>query len=692
MDFGAYRTKESETYKERFMERNELYPTAFNPFLIQQPDRPLPEEMAVVGAGNIGPDIAYYLKAGLPDKKLYLVDIVEGALKAAEKRFQGYTQKSVEKRKLTEAQGEAILNNIVYTSDYGQLKNCGLVIEAATENISLKQKIFADLEAAVSDDAVLTSNTSSIPADRIFLNMKHPERATVTHFFAPAWRSLAVEVINWKGVSRDVLDWIFWFFAQTGKMPVITDNVISFMLNRIFENWANEAVHALDKGTAAQIDKVAEEFVFGGPLFVLSIGGGNPLVYEANTRKMEEGDCYKPAEILRSVAKWASPKPGSKVDVPDDVRKAIRGRFLGLLFSQAFDIADRGIGLKEDLNLGAQIALGFREGPYDLMKRLGEEEVTRICEQYDKERPGFPRAKQPFSAYQDFRRHIVVDDKDGVRILTIRRPQAMNAINDEINKEILTVLQEGVDDPSVKGFILTGYGKKAFSAGADIGSFPETLGNREAAAEKPRVDSTVLYFMDQMEKPIVAAINGMAMGGGLEIALRCHSMVAVSNAFLQFPEITLGISPGVGGCVVPYRKWPAGAALFHEMICLAKRITAQQAAEVGMVSKVVDDYGQMIAAAMAEVDRLQGKTARTPDGSVEIPEIVIPENPMAGKLALSREAIGVIAKIIKGAAAAETFAEALEIGYQGAGEIACTDAAREGVSAFLQKRKPEFKK
>jgi len=673
------------------MTNSTLYPTYFNPFLIE-PGRPLPEEVAVIGAGTIGPDIGYYLRTALPNKKLFLVDIAQEPLKNAEKRFKAYAQKALERKKMTEKQAREVFKNVVCTTDYGQIKNCSLVIEAATENLDLKRKIFETLERVVASDAILTSNSSSIPADRIFSGMKFPERSTVTHFFAPAWRSLAIEVVNWESVSTEVLDYMFWFFAHTGKVPVITDNVISFMLNRIFENWVNEAGYLLDQATAAQIDKVAEEFVFAGPFYVVNMGNGNPLIVESNTRKMEEGKHYQPAPVFRSVEKWAVPRPGAKVEVPDEVKTTVRDRLLGILFSQSFDIVDRGIGLKEDLNLGCQIALGFRSGPLDLMRDLGEDEVNRISQKYAKERPGFPQASQAFSAYQDFRRCILVDEREGVKIITIRRPQAMNAINDEINREIMAVLKEGADDVSVKGFVLTGYGQRAFSAGADIGRFPEVLGNKEAAAQKARDDSALLYFIDRLEKPIVAAINGMALGGGLEIALRCHSIVAVRNAFFQFPEITLGISPGIGGCVVPYRKWPKGAASFHEMICLAKKITAQEAAEIGMVSKVVDDYPGMIAAALAEVARLQAKTARTPDGKVQIPEIVLPDEPMAGKLPLSREAIGIVAQIIKRAAAADTFAEALEISYQGAGEIACTEAAKEGITAFLEKRRPEFTK
>jgi enoyl-CoA hydratase/3-hydroxyacyl-CoA dehydrogenase len=528
-----------------------------------------------------------------------------------------------------------------------------------------------------------------MPADKIFSKMKNPKRSTITHFFAPAWRNLAVEVINWKGASQETIDFLFWFFAVNGKIPVITDNVISFMLNRIFENWVNEAGHLLDRATTAQIDTVASEFVGGPPFLVLDMAGGNLLIVESNTLKMEEGAHYKPAPIFSSVLKWSLPKPGTKVEVSENIRKSVRDRLLGIVFSQCFDIADRGIGTKEDLNLGCKLGLGFKKGPFDLMREMGEKEVMRIVDNFDKERPGFPRPKKPFTAYQDFKRYLLVDDMDGVKIITIRRPEAMNALNQDLMGEILSVLKENEKKPETKGFVITGYAR-AFSAGADIGQFPSTLGSRQAAAQLARDSSGLLVYMDRISKPIVAAINGMALGGGLELAIRCHSLVALKNAFFQFPEITLGISPGIGGCVVPYRRWPQAASLFHEMICLARRISAKEAAEIKMLSAVTEDYGELIGTAISEVKRLQGNLPKIQDGTVTIPKIQIPAQPRAGKLLLSSEAVGVVAGIIERAAAAKTLSEALEIGYQGAGDLACLDAAREGISAFLEKREPQF--
>jgi enoyl-CoA hydratase/3-hydroxyacyl-CoA dehydrogenase len=104
-------------------------------------------------------------------------------------------------------------------------------------------------------------------------------------------------------------------------------------------------------------------------------------------------------------------------------------------------------------------------------------------QKFQSERPGFPMPQQSWADYQKFNRFILVDDLDGIKVITIRRPQAMNALNDELTDEILAVLKAFADDPSVKGFMITGYGTAAFSAGADIGKFPSMLGDPEASAQ-----------------------------------------------------------------------------------------------------------------------------------------------------------------------------------------------------------------
>jgi enoyl-CoA hydratase/3-hydroxyacyl-CoA dehydrogenase len=666
-----------------------LYPSKRNPLLIK-PKRPLPKEIAVIGAGAIGPDIAYYFKSALPEIKIFLVDIVEDALKKAQNRINGYVKKALERKKITQEQAEKFFTNIIYTTDYSLIKNADLVVEAATENIKVKRMVFEQIEKIVSYETIITSNTSSIPADRIFLNMEKPSRATITHFFAPAWRNILVEVIKWDKVDQEVIDYLLWMFAATGKVPIVTNNVICFMLDRIFDNWCNEAAYLLDIASAKQIDYVAEEFVAAGPFYVLNMAKGNPIILEANTLQMEEGEHYRPAHIFLSVREWETNVPGTKIEVPNTIKSLVRDRLLGVLFSQSFDIIDRGIGTLEDLNFGCQAALGFRKGPFDIMRDIGPNEVECIINKFRSEKPGFPGPTRPYDEYQNFRRHILIDEMEGVKIITIRRPHLRNALSDEVNDEILSILKQYVDDPSIKGFIITGYGQDAFCAGAEIGRFVEVLGDREAATQYARECAKLLLFIDQIKKPVVAAVNGLALGGGLELAIRCHSIVAVENAIFQFPEVTLGILPGLGGCIVPYRKWPEGAKVFHEMLTLAKPITAKQAAEIGIVKKLTTTYFDMIQKAIEEVERLQNNISRIPDGKIEIPELKIPACPMYGDLRLSNEVVSIIARTIEQGANAELFSDALEIGYRSFGEAATTEAAKEGISAFLEKRQPNY--
>ena len=279
--------------------------------LLAAPDRALPRAIAVIGAGTIGPDIGYYLKSALPGLKLYLVDVSQKAVDSALLRFQDYSKKAVAKGKMSEADAAAVTGNVVGTLSYADIADCDWVIEAATENLSLKRKIFAQIEAVVRADALITSNTSSLPAAQIFSQMKNKQRATVTHFFAPAWRNPAVEVIRWQEADPAMVEYLRWVFCMTGKVPLVTADVACFMLDRIFDNWCNESAMLLDRATAAEVDSVAAEFVHAGPFFVLNMARGNPIITETNTLQAEEeGEHYRPATIFRSVDTWITVSPG----------------------------------------------------------------------------------------------------------------------------------------------------------------------------------------------------------------------------------------------------------------------------------------------------------------------------------------------------------------------------------------------
>jgi enoyl-CoA hydratase/3-hydroxyacyl-CoA dehydrogenase len=664
--------------------------TTANP-LLHTPARPLPKHVAIIGAGTIGPDIGYYLKSALPQIRLTLVDVNQSAIDKALQRCQDYARKAVARGKMNEAQASAVVANIGGTLDYTQLADCDWVIEAATENMALKRRIFAQVESVIRPDALITSNTSSLPAERIFAELKHKGRATVTHFFAPAWRNPAVEVIAWEKTDPAVVDYLRWLFCATGKVPLVTADAVCFMLDRIFDNWCNEAALLLDRATAAEVDSVASEFVHAGPFFVLNLARGNPIITETNTLQAEEeGAHYTPAPIFRSVDTWVTVPPGKKVDLAPETAAAIRDRLLGILFSQSVDILDWSIGEPADLDLGCRTALGFKKGPLELMRDLGEAETRRILDRFAAERPGMPMPKKPLATYQDFWRHVLVDDVDGVKVITLRRPEAMNALHDELTDEVLSVIRKFEADPKVKGFVLTGYGARAFCAGADIGRFPSMLGDAKAATQYARDCSRLLVHLDAMQKPVVAALNGMALGGGLELAMRCHGIVALKDAWMQLPEITLGIVPGIGAMVVPYRRWPQAAATFHGMLRRAEKLKASQAHALGVVDALADDLPGLIAAAVARVQALAGQPSGIAQGVVALAPLEKIEATAASGQPLSKEILGILEKAVRDAAQAGTLDEALEIGYRAFGASALTAAAREGIGAFQEGRKPDF--
>ena len=232
-----------------------------------------------------------------------LIDISREALDRAIGRLHAYADKGVARGKLTPEQAQGVRQNLNASVDYDDLAGCDWVIEAATENIELKRQIFARVEAICAEHCMITSNTSSIPAQSsLFSHLRHPGRTTVTHFFAPAFRNPVVEVVDWEQADPAFLQQLRRLFYLTGKVPMVTRDVVSFMLDRIFDNWCNEAGFLLADATPAQVDHVAGRYVHAGPFFVLNMSNGNPIIIETNSLQAElEGPHYRPADIFQDV-------------------------------------------------------------------------------------------------------------------------------------------------------------------------------------------------------------------------------------------------------------------------------------------------------------------------------------------------------------------------------------------------------
>jgi enoyl-CoA hydratase len=258
---------------------------------------------------------------------------------------------------------------------------------------------------------------------------------------------------------------------------------------------------------------------------------------------------------------------------------------------------------------------------------------------------------------QDRFENLLYETRDGAAWITIHRPDKLNALNRAVVGEIVAARDLAVNDPEVGVLVLTGSGDKAFVAGADIEEMA-TLG----AAEAQQFARFLQQSMDRLEqspKPVIAAINGFALGGGCELALACHLRLAADSARFGQPEVNLGLIPGAGGTQRLQRVVGRGRAL--ELILTGEMIDAAEAHRIGLVNRVAP-RGQLRERVEQWVKTLLGKSP----------------------LALSRA----LEAVISGGECAQ--AEGLRLEASLFGLCFATEDMQEGTRAFLEKRKPSF--
>lgn len=258
----------------------------------------------------------------------------------------------------------------------------------------------------------------------------------------------------------------------------------------------------------------------------------------------------------------------------------------------------------------------------------------------------------------DTLRNVRYELRDGVAFVTVDRPKALNALNDATHDDLHTAFSAVRDDDTVRAAVLTGEGEKAFVAGADITELADMspLQAKAASAKGQNVFSTI----ERCGKPVVAAINGFALGGGLELALACHVRVASDTARLGLPEVTLGLIPGYGGTQRLARLIGMGRAL--TMTLTGDMIDAETAERYGLVHRVVP-AGELLGLA----EKLARKIAS--------------RGPVAVRLAAEA--------IIDGAGM--DLDDGLRLEQDLFGLVFSSEDMREGTQAFLEKRKADFK-
>jgi enoyl-CoA hydratase len=253
--------------------------------------------------------------------------------------------------------------------------------------------------------------------------------------------------------------------------------------------------------------------------------------------------------------------------------------------------------------------------------------------------------------------NVLYEKKNAIAYVTVNRPKSLNALNTPTWEDLRTAFEDARNDPSVRGVILTGAGNKAFIAGADIGELARATAID--AERSSRFGQAVLDFIENLGKPVVAAVNGFALGGGCETAMACTIRIAVDSAKFGQPEVALGLLPGGGGTQRLPRLVGKGRAL--QIILSGEMISAQEAHRIGLVNEIVA-AADLITRAEAILNKIASNA------------------PVAVKFSL--EAVN------KGLETSQGEGILLEASYFGL--CAGTEDKKEGTSAFLEKRVPQF--
>lgn len=254
--------------------------------------------------------------------------------------------------------------------------------------------------------------------------------------------------------------------------------------------------------------------------------------------------------------------------------------------------------------------------------------------------------------------NIIIENTDSVRTITINRPKQLNALNSQTISELSEALKEAEKDTAVKVIILTGSGEKAFVAGADIKEFASFSVEEGKKLSKEGHDK-LFDLAQNLSTPIIAAINGFALGGGLELAMSAHLRVASENAKMGLPEVSLGVIPGYGGTQRLAQLVGRGKAL--EMIATAGMISAEDAQQWGLVNHVTSPDGLM-----EKCHELASKIVKNSSSAISLAIKAVNANYVDGVDGFATEI--------------EEF-----------GNCFGTDDFKEGTTAFIERRKPNFK-
>ena len=581
------------------------------------------QKVGIIGAGNMGSGIAQ--KIAQEGIQVVMVDVEDRFVQKGMENIKNTLSEGVKRGIFTQEQTDAILNRIKGTTNKDELKDADIVIEAVFEDVDVKKNLFKDLDRICSDKTVLASNTSSFSITELASSVNRNDRFVGLHFFYHPAKNRLLEIIPGKDTSQNTVSLADVFSKMIGKTAINVKDAPGFAVNRFFVPWLNESTRILEEDIAniPTIDDTAKKvFKIGmGPFELMNVTGV-PIAYHSTMGLGDElGDFYLSSNCLKEQFEKQEQWDMSG-EVDSTKAGAVEERLLGTVFTVACMIAEEGVSSIEDIDRGAKIGLRWRLGPFEMMNKYGIERsydiVTKFVERY-------PTLKMPTILKQQYEKKenwcfnfVDLEIKGDIAKILINRPEAMNAINEEVISQLDKQFAAADSNPNVKAIVLEGAGK-AFIAGADIQYFIKKIEQNKIddICKFTRYGHSVLNKIDASKKPVIVKLDGLALGGGAEIALSADTIIATEKGSIGFPETGIGIYPGLGGTQRTTQY--IGKELAKYLVFTGKILDAKTAASIGLIEYIVppDEVDEKITELISSGQLLKKSTKK---------EVKLPDN------------------------------------------------------------------
>ena len=593
------------------------------------------KKIGIIGAGNMGSGIVQ--KTAQEGLSVVMMDTKQEFVDKGFDNIRTTLKEAVERKLFKPEQVDDILARIQGTTVLTDTKDCDLVIEAVFEDMDVKKDLFRRLDEVCGDKTILATNTSSFSVEDLAKATGRADRFVGLHFFYHPAKNRLLEITPGPMTSPETVAACRQFAQLTGKTDILVKDTPGFAVNRFFVPWLNEATRMLEEGWAnvPTIDKAAMDSlgIGMGPFKLMNVTG-IPIAYHSTlTLGNKLGPFYAPSGGLKAQFESGELWPLDGQVEEENLAK-VSDRLLAVVFYVASELLEGGAAEMADIDVGAKVGLRWRKGPFELMNRLGLDKAHSLVQDLLKPWPDL-KIPEPLQSQQIKRepwdiRYVKYNRIGDLGRVTISRPDALNALNQTVVKQLDEAFREAESDPETKAIVLGGEGK-AFVAGADIVFFIECIKKDRLNDnyEFTKYGQDVLMRLDESKKLVVAKVGGIALGGGLELALSTHVIVATPKARMGFPETGIGIYPGLGGTQRTARF--IGKELAKYLIFTGRLISAEEALSIGLIDYVfapeeIEDRMLSLIAEGKLTTRKGKSTEELPSEWRKIKELFVEEN------------------------------------------------------------------